>query len=109
MLKSQFTGETMIFKSEYKGNVFYSTSIGKKNMEGKYDNGYIDVKFKKNVELENKTKINIKYAWLTFYQTLDSFGKVTKTVWQIFVNEFEEVGNEEMSDSFQALNSEIPF
>ena len=51
MLKSNFTGETMIFKND-KG--FYATSISKtkKNPDGStgYDNAYINVSFRKGVD-----------------------------------------------------------
>ena len=76
----------MVFKNEYEGKPIYKLGISKKNQDGSYTNGYILTQFKKNVELENKTNIYIKNAWLTFYLT-----KEKKTVPYIFINEFETV------------------
>lgn len=75
--------EEMVFKNEYNGKVFYSIGISKKNQDGKYENGYINVQFRKDVELENKTKIKIKQAWLDFYI------KDKKTFPYIFINDFD--------------------
>lgn len=91
MLNSKITGETMIFRNE-KG--FYSTSIskGRKNAEGKteYDNTYINVGFKKGVDIPNKTKINIINGWLTF-DKYEKDGNST-SYFKIFVSDYEIVG-----------------
>lgn len=110
MITTQITGETMIFKGD-KG--FYSTSIGRKLQDGTYKNAYINVGFKKDVNLENKTKINIKNGWLTF----DNFTpKVDPTkeviVWKIFINDFDVVGAENnipSSNDFMDLSDDLPF
>ena len=75
----------MIFKNEYQGNTFYSLGLSKKDTEGKYINGYMPCQFKKSVSVEDKTKIYIKSAWLTFYL------KEKETKPYIFINEFETV------------------
>ena len=91
--------EEMIFKNEYNGKVFYSIGISKKNQDGSYENGYINVRFKKDVELENQTKIKIKKAWIDFYC------KDRKTFPYIFVSEFEKV--EEKKDVFKEFGESI--
>ena len=60
----------------------YSIGISKKLQDGKYENGYMPVRFKKDTELENKTQIYIKDAWLSFNL------KDKKTYPFIFINEF---------------------
>lgn len=75
--------EEIVFKNEYNGKTFYSIGISKKNQDGNYENGYINVRFKKDVELDNQTKIKIKKAWIDFYC------KDRKTFPYIFVSEFE--------------------
>ena len=75
--------DEMIFKNEYNGKVFYSIGISKKNQDGKYENGYINIRFKKDVELDNQTKIKIKKAWIDFYN------KDRKTFPYIFISEFD--------------------
>lgn len=87
MLNSNFSGEVMIFKND-KG--FYSTSLSKKNQDGTYVNAYISVAFKKGVDLQNKTKINIKNGFLTFDQYERDGSKITN--FKLFVTDFEIAG-----------------
>ena len=61
----KITGETMIFKND----IGYSTSVSNKKEDGTYENMSISVNFRKGVELENKTKINITDGFLSFYRT----------------------------------------
>ncbi len=75
--------EEMIFRNEYNGKSSYTLGLSKKDKEGNYINGYINVSFKKGVELQNKTKIKIKSAWLDFYK------KDKITIPTIFINDFE--------------------
>lgn len=77
--------EEMIFKSDNNDKTIYSIGLSKKNQDGSYENGYMVVRFKKDVTLENKTKIKIKNAWLDFYKVEN------KTNPYIFINEFEVV------------------
>ena len=89
MLQSSFTGEVMVFVNEREdGHRYYRVGISKKMQDGSYQNGYLDVQFKKDIIVENKTKINIKSAWLTFYINKDN-----RTVPYVFVNEFEQLDN----------------
>lgn len=105
MLKSEFTGECMIFAKDYNDRTFYSVGLSKKKQDGEYENGYMDVVFKKGVSLANKTKIDVKKAWLTFYV------KEKRTVPQIFISEFEVVGDYKAPEGFQALedDDDIPW
>lgn len=102
MIKSVFTGQAMVFAKEYDGRTYYSTSIGKKKQDGTYENGYIDLQFKKGVEIPNKTKIDIKNGWLTFYL------KDKKPTWQIFVSEFEMEGGD-YEGFAQVSDEDCPF
>lgn len=88
MLQSSFNGEVMVFVNEHNGRKFYKVGISKKMQDGNYQNGYVDVQFKKDIIVENKTKINIKSAWLTFYMNKENI-----TVPYIFINEFEQLDN----------------
>lgn len=91
----------MIFKKEYEGRVFYSLGLSKKNQDGSYTNGYITCRFKKDVELENQTKIYIKKAWLDFYL------KDKVTVPYIFISEFETL-KDAMQQGKEEVMEEIP-
>lgn len=93
MLQSSFNGEVMVFVNEHNGHKFYKVGISKKMQDGNYQNGYVDVQFKKDIILENKTKINIKSAWLTFYMNKENI-----TVPYIFINEFEQLDNTQFGD-----------
>lgn len=93
MLQSSFNGEVMVFVNEHNGRKFYKVGISKKMQDGNYQNGYVDVQFKKDIILENKTKINIKSAWLTFYMNKENI-----TVPYIFINEFEQLDNTQFGD-----------
>lgn len=79
----------MIFKREYQGNTFYSVGLSKKKQDGNYENGYMPCQFKKGVSLEDKTKIYIKHAWLSFYLKDIPNSESKQTMPYIFINEFE--------------------
>lgn len=54
-----------IFKSD---NGKYTVGMSNKKQDGSYENAYYPIQFNKDVELENKTRIYIKNAWLSFYK-----------------------------------------
>ena len=76
----------MIFRNVFDSGISYSTTISHKNQDGEYENSFINVRFKKNVDVENKQQIIIKDAWLDFYQSKDG-----KNVFYIFINDFDKV------------------
>ena len=84
MIKTNCTGETMIFRKDYDGKAKYSCTLSKKGADGEYENAFINIQFKKGVELSNKQKITLTEAWLTFYMNKDG-----KPVFYIFCNAFE--------------------
>ena len=75
----------MIYSKEYQGNTYYNLRLSKKDKDGKYINGYISCRFKKDVSVDDKKKIYIKDAWLDFYI------KDKTTIPYVFINEFEYV------------------
>ena len=76
----------MIFRNAFDSGISYSTTISHKNVNGEFENAFINVRFKKNVDVENKQQIIIKDAWLDFYQS-----KEGKNVFYIFINDFDKV------------------
>jgi hypothetical protein len=98
-----------IFKNVNDYGTFYKVGLSKKDVNGNYINGYKDIRFKKGVELADKTKIYIKKAWLDFYI------KDKKTIDYIFCSEFEEVAeaianSKSDSEIIQAvMNDDDPF
>lgn len=102
----------MVFKNDYDGKTFYNIGISKKEENGSYTNGYIPCRFKKGVNVENKTKIKLKNAWLDFYL------KENKSIHYIFVNDFEIVKDNSSknsppasikSDDINLSDSDLPF
>lgn len=99
------TGDAMIFSKEYEGRTFYSLGVSTKNQDGSYTNGYLDVQFKKGVELENKTKIDIKDSWFKCYKTKDGKSKV-----YLFVNEFDGETKKDIPSGFAEVDDDFsPF
>lgn len=92
----------MIFKNE---NGRYTTSISNKKQDGSYENAYLQVQFRKDVELESKTKINIKDGFLTFFRTQEG-----NIVYKIVVLDFEQDGEaKEPEVGFETKASDLPF
>lgn len=99
----EILGRTMIFKNDYG----YSTSISNKNQEGQYDKMYLTVQFPKSVELENKTLINIKDGFLSFYKTKVGLPKV-----KIVVKDYEIAEDYKipfLEDTAEQLDDLMPF
>lgn len=91
------TGQTMIFKSE-KGT--YSTSISNKKEDGTYENMKIQVNFRKGIELDNKTKINILNGFLSFWKNKDGLPYI-----KLVIMEFEEESQQNVAEE----ELELPF
>jgi len=71
-----------IYRYDGQYGASYSVGISKKTQDGKSELGFMPVRFKKDVVLENKTQIYINSAWLSFNI------KDKKTYPYIFINEF---------------------
>ncbi len=107
MLRSEFTGDVIVFAREYNDRTFYSIGISKKDINKEWVNGYMGASFRKGVTLPNKTKIEVKKAWLDFYINKDK-----QTVIGIFISEFEyQEKPQEAPEGFQALedDDDCPF
>lgn len=85
------TGKTMIFKSQYG----YSTTISNKKQDGEYERMYVSVQLPKNIELENKTVIEITNGFLSFYNTKDGLPKIKIVVREFATNEEQKYIQEE--------------
>ena len=96
------SGIMRIFKSEYEGKPNYSTTISKKDQFGNYENMYITVQLPKDVELENKTRIDVTRGFISFYKTKQGLPKV-----KAVVQEFKPVVAEEPT-GFETNYEETP-
>ncbi len=90
-----------VFRNDYNQYTFYKLGISKKDTTGKWVNGYIKCKFKKDTVLENKTRIYIKNAWLSFDL------KEKETIPFIFISEFETVDTTIESSKSSATNLQV--
>lgn len=89
-----------IYKYKTKdGKEFYSLGLSKKKQDGTYENGFISCRFKKDTQLENKTRILIKEAWIDFYV------KDRITYPYIFINKFEPVEEIKPEDTIETPKS----
>lgn len=83
----------MVFRKDNEFGTFYQIGLSKKDRNGNYINGYLNVRFKKGINLENKTKICIKNGFIDFY--LD---KNNRTVPYVMVLDYE-VENEKKQET----------
>lgn len=75
----------MIFKTTKGDKEFYSIGLSTKGKDGSYQNGYMNCRFRKDVKLENQTRIRLQDAWIDFYVK----DKITYPY--IFINKFETI------------------
>ena len=72
-----------IYRKEFGDRVLYSTRVIKKDKDGNYLGAFIPVKFKKDINVKDRSKIKILIGWLDFYND-----KENKPVFRIFISEF---------------------
>ena len=105
----------LLFKN--KNNTGYYTTTSNKLEDGTYDKNFITVGFRKGVELDNFTKINIKNGFLTHYSYQNEDGETIKK-FKIMVMDFdvietysnnntENTTSDEMSDIYPY--DDLPF
>lgn len=75
----------VVYKKIFSDNVSYSIGLNKKNKDGTYSKGFIPIQFKKDIELNDRDKIFIKNAFLTFY-----LNKEGKAVFYVMCMDYEE-------------------
>lgn len=86
--------EVMIFKNDDR----YAIGMSKKDRNNQWYNGYFPCKFKKGVDIENKTKIILKNAFISFYLNEG------KTIPYIMIMDFEKA---EQKDNYFELKGEV--
>lgn len=93
-----------VFENVYEGKKYYKIGLSKKDQNGKYINGYIDCRFRKDADIDTSKKIYLQDCWLDFYIK----DKTTKLY--MFVNKFdyaEDVIKQEVKDPFEEFSEEI--
>lgn len=76
-------GKVIIYKNDYG----YSTAISNKKQDGTYERMYVSVQLPKNIELENKTVIEITNGFLSFFKTKDGLSKIKIVVMEFTTDE----------------------
>lgn len=111
----------MVFVKEFDNRKLYSIGLSKKNKDGGYENGFINARFKKDIILNNKTRIKVKDSWLSFntndnktfpYVFINQFEVISEAKPKEENNPFEEFGNSiktETQDQFNIEECNLPF
>lgn len=111
----------MVFVKEIEGRKLYSIGLSKKNQKGGYDNGYMSVRFKKDVVINNKTRIKVKEAWLSFntnegktfpFIFINDFELVSEAKPKEDSNVYEDFGNSiktEVQEQIEITDEDLPF
>jgi len=61
------TKEEMVFRRDTEQyGTFYTLGMSKRNQDGSYTNGYMDIRFRQGVDIPNRSKIMIKDSFLSF-------------------------------------------
>lgn len=96
--------EYMVFRSETAGKVFYKIQVSKKNYDGTKEVGYKNIKFKRGVELEDRTIIIPKAGFEDFYNK----DKYT-TIFTLVITDFDIVANPVVNtaDAINNYNNQI--
>ena len=85
-----------VYKDEKgKYSIAISKKVGEEHSTTGYANKYFPVEFLKDVELENKTEIIIKYAFMTWFDW--EFDGKTGTKFLIKITAFDVVDNKEQA------------
>ena len=84
MLRTEISGECMVFRSEYNGRTYYNTSLSKKS-NGEWVNASIGIDLGKDADIPNKTKIKIIRATEAEMPTasIDFYGEDKKPTFKI--------------------------
>ena len=101
----------MVFANEKEGAngkyTLYSIGVSSKNTNGGYNSGYINVRFKKGVEVANKSKIKINNAFYVVNKSGD------KSYVSLMITDFDNMSENANSDGFVDMNDikddELPF
>ena len=97
------------------GDKWYSYSIGvsKKDLNGSYINAYQDVAFTRNAGLTSDIKNGTTFdfeGWMSVKVYKDREGKeVRKPVITINKTNLDNIADEELPDSFDQLDEDVPF
>lgn len=112
-----------VYRYDGQYGTIYSIGVSNKKQDGSYENGYLQARFKKGVELENKTEIyitnafpkwkienkkaNIQYIFINEFKTIDEQIAPTKKT----LEEKEDISKiyEDFGNEIEINSEELPF
>lgn len=80
----------------------YCTKVSSKDMEGNWNSAFIDVAFKKGIDVPNKSKIKIKES----FPTISVYNEKASIKWMIMDFEIVEEGQTQVPDVNGFINIE---
>ena len=95
-----------VHRKDWNGYTFYSANFNKKLANGKTITGSKTLKFRNEVDLDDKTKIRVLKMFEDFYL------KEYTTIWTVFILDFEVIKNEQQAiEDYQKelLSDDMPF
>ena len=109
--------DEMIFRKDFDDKTLYSLSLTRKDADGGYIHGYIQINFKGGADIPNKSKIRINNGWMSFYL---KDGKTIPTIWtddytlvgepKPEESEFQESSiKTEVQSQFEITDDDLPF
>ena len=100
-------GKVKVSRKDFENGTAYSTNIVNKNIEGASKRMYITVQLPKGVSLNDKTIIDVKKGFLSFYIDSKGYEKL-----KAVVMEFDEVDDvaDDITEEIMSMDSdELPF
>jgi len=96
-----------IYKFQEGDKVRYTFGVGKKKQDSdEYENAFFPIQFKQGVKLEDKSKIKVKKAWLSFY-SWEYQGKKGNTFY-VMCSEFDEIKEQKVEeDPFASFGATV--
>lgn len=100
--------EYIVNRNDFNGQAKYNITVIQKTIDGQKIQVHIPVKFKKDVEVLDKTKIKIKQAYENVWYRADD-KKHFQPILSIQINDFDivEESPESHSDEIQQYNNEM--
>ena len=105
------SGKCIIYAKEYNGKVLYSTKISQKNINGEWENMFINVQFPKNTSISDKTKIEVTKGFEGFYKDKNGLPHI-KYIIQEYTTEDEQIEREGImneQDYDEGFSDSLPF
>ena len=94
------SGKMKIFRNEFNGKTFYSTSLANKLQDGNYEYMRIDVQFPKDTIIDNKQDVEVIKGFMSFYKDKNGLAK-PKAIIQEWISDSNNYNNSD--------DSQLPF